>query len=244
MQHQVLLQSVPRIHSAAAALEAPDHGALVASSVSTRAREMRCGGAAVLAGVAATVLAVSTGAASAAHPTPVPTQEQVAMMDVGISQFLCYNIDPFATPHVEHNCVKGPPCLSTSLFKPTNQSTDQWVQTAKAMGATELVVTVHHEGGFCLWPSKYSNYTVAQTPWGTSGGDIVADFVASCRKYGIRPAMYWGPNAAGNLVWDGMNADEFIAAQKGQLKELLTHYGPIARLWVSVRAVWVWWSYL
>lgn len=121
--------------------------------------------------------------------------------------------------------------MDSSLFAPSNLSTDQWVSTAKEMGANELCLTVHHEGGFCLWPSSHSNYTIAQSPIGGGGRDIVGEFVASCRKQGVRPCFYWGPNANGHLTWSGATGDEFIEAQMGQLRELLTNYGPISRLW-------------
>ena len=49
-------------------------------------------------------------------------------------------------------------------------------------------------GGFCLWPTQFSNYSVMQSQY---KHDIVADFVASCRKYDIRPCFYIGPNANG-----------------------------------------------
>jgi alpha-L-fucosidase len=179
--------------------------------------------------VVATILAATAARAA----VPIPSSKQLDFMDVGISQFLCFNIDPFATPHVEHNCVSGPPCLSPELFKPSNLSTDEWVETAMAMGSTELVLTVHHEGGFCLWPSNHSNYTVADSPWGgpPRNRDIVAEFVTSCRSRGIKPSFYWGPNANGHLMWQNVTAERFIEVQLAQLRELLTMYGPINRLW-------------
>lgn len=161
----------------------------------------------------------------------VPDAKQLAFMDTGISQFLCFNIDPWGSPHVEHNCVAGPPCLSPQLFQPTALDTDQWVAAAAAMGATELVLTAHHEGGFCLWPSHHSNYTVAQTPWGAGGGDVVKMFVDSCAKAGVKASLYWGPNANGHLTWSAVDATSWMDAQIAQLRELLTNYGPIARLW-------------
>ena len=49
-------------------------------------------------------------------------------------------------------------------------------------------------GGFALYASNYSNYSVMQSPY---KHDILPDFLASCKKYSIRPCYYIGPNANG-----------------------------------------------
>ena len=36
---------------------------------------------------------------------------------------------------------------------------------AKEMGVKYVKITTKHHEGFCLWPSQYSQYTVAQTPY-------------------------------------------------------------------------------
>eukprot|EP01006_Ploeotia_vitrea_P006451 TRINITY_DN13168_c0_g1_i1.p1 TRINITY_DN13168_c0_g1~~TRINITY_DN13168_c0_g1_i1.p1 ORF type:complete len:468 (-),score=20.02 TRINITY_DN13168_c0_g1_i1:91-1452(-) len=162
---------------------------------------------------------------------PQPTQRQMEFMDMGFTQFMHYNLATYSmtTKHrTQHNCYRAP-CLSPSIFKPTNLSTDQWVSAAKQMGAGEICLTAHHEGGFCLWPSKYTNYTVMASPY---PHDIVKMFVDSCRKYDIRPCFYMGPNADGYLTKVmKVSPKKFIELQLGMTKELLTNYGPISRLW-------------
>ena len=100
-----------------------------------------------------------------------------------------------------------------------------------AFGATEICLTAHHEGGFCLWDTKFSNYSVMHSPYGK---DIVAQFVASCKKFGITPCYYMGPNANGYLSNElKLPAEEFVTRQLGMLRELLTNYGKdyVSRLW-------------
>ena len=59
----------------------------------------------------------------------------------------------------------------------------QWVSVAKSMGARVAALTSKHEKGFCLWPSKYSNFTIAHSP--TVGHrDLVREFTDECRKQG------------------------------------------------------------
>lgn len=114
-------------------------------------------------------------------------------MERGLAQFMHFSVDPFTS--IEHNCVgTSPDCIPASVFNPTNLSTDQWVEAAVAFGADEICLTAHHEGGFCLWDTKFSNYSVMHSPYGK---DIVKQFVASCNKYGVKPCYYMGPNANG-----------------------------------------------
>jgi alpha-L-fucosidase len=57
------------------------------------------------------------------------------------------------------------------------------------MGARVAALTSKHEKGFCLWPSKYSNFTIAHSP--TVGHrDLVREFTDECRKQGIKPGLY------------------------------------------------------
>lgn len=164
------------------------------------------------------------------HSLSVPSLAQNEMMKMGLSQFMHFSVDPWTS--IEHNCVgEDPHCVPASVFDPTDLSTDQWVQAAVDMGAQEICLTAHHEGGFCLWDTKYSNYSVMHSPYGK---DVVAQFVESCKKYNVKPCYYMGPNANG---WFSnklkLSAEEFVERQLGMLTELLTNYGEnyVSRLW-------------
>eukprot|EP00927_Polykrikos_kofoidii_P071409 TRINITY_DN67676_c0_g1_i1.p1 TRINITY_DN67676_c0_g1~~TRINITY_DN67676_c0_g1_i1.p1 ORF type:complete len:582 (+),score=62.48 TRINITY_DN67676_c0_g1_i1:75-1820(+) len=167
--------------------------------------------------------------ANVASP-PQPTQAQLKMMDMGLSLFMHFSVNPWSS--IEHNCVgKSGECIPASVFDPSNLSTDQWVEAAVSMGAGEICLTAHHEGGFCLWDTQYSKYSVMHSPYGK---DVVADFVKSCKKYGVKPCYYMGPNANGYLSNNqSYSADAFVEAQLGMLRELLTNYGTdyVSRLW-------------
>lgn len=68
-------------------------------------------------------------------------------MQTGFSMFVHFGINTF-TPNSEHNCVKtGDACVPASTFNPTAIDTDQWAQTAVAMGAYAMCLTAKHEGG-------------------------------------------------------------------------------------------------
>jgi alpha-L-fucosidase len=88
------------------------------------------------------------------------------------------------------------------------------------------VLTSKHHDGFCLWPSRFTPYSVANSP---RRQDVVQRFVEEFRKVGIQPGLYYS-------LWDRnypQYADDEVYAQfmRDQIGELLTNYGPIVELW-------------
>ena len=56
-----------------------------------------------------------------------------------------------------------------STFNPTALDTDQWARTALGLGAKQVCLTVHHSGGFALWPTKATNYSILASPFNATG---------------------------------------------------------------------------
>jgi alpha-L-fucosidase len=77
-----------------------------------------------------------------------------------------------------------------NTYNPTKLDTDQWLETAKSMGAKYAVFVAKHCTGFLSWQSNAYPYGVKQTSWRDGKGDVVRDFIASCKKYDIRPGLY------------------------------------------------------
>ena len=148
--------------------------------------------------------------------TAVPTAAQLSFQDQELSMFMHFGICTFAA--CEHNTgdvTRYPP----TLFNPTSLDTDQWARSAAAMGAKEICLSVAHEGGFALWPSTVlASYSVRASPWRSGKGDVVKDFVASCRSHGIKPCFYLAPPANGYLLRQNSSADLYMQ----QITEMLT----------------------
>lgn len=113
-----------------------------------------------------------------------PLPKQVEFADWELGAFIHYTLNPFIDQ--EHGDGQEPP----SKFNPTELDVEQWVLTAKSMGARYAVLTARHEGGFCLWPSKTTDYTIAGSPYQDGKGDLVRDFAAACRKHGLKVGLY------------------------------------------------------
>ncbi len=115
------------------------------------------------------------------------------------------------------------------IFNPTELDAEQWVRTFKEAGMKLAILTAKHHDGFCLWPSKYTEHSVKNSPWKNGKGDVVHEFVDACKKYELKVGLYLSP-------WDRNNPDygdspKYNQYFLNQLEELLTNYGKITEVW-------------
>ena len=103
------------------------------------------------------------------------------------------------------NYTKGAPCETANNcitpaqywdlakeFNPKSYDPRKWVKAAKEAGMTYAVLTTRHHDGFALWPSAYGSFSTKNY---MGGRDLVKDFVAACREYGLKVGLYYsGPD--------------------------------------------------
>jgi len=80
-----------------------------------------------------------------------------------------------------------------SIFNPTELDADQWVRSIKEAGGKMVVLVCKHHDGFNLWPTRYSDHSVAASPWRGGQGNVVRDVAIAARKYGIDLGVYLSP---------------------------------------------------
>ncbi|MEO6358494.1 MAG: alpha-L-fucosidase [Ferruginibacter sp.] len=165
----------------------------------------------------------------------LPTKEQVAWADAEMGVIIHLDINIFAPNSFQYNDPATLP--DVNVFNPSKLNTDQWIKTAKAAGATYAVLTVKHGTGFCLWPSKVNNYNVGHTSWGNGKNDILKSFIASCKKYGVKPGLYYNTNtntfynAGSNSFVNDSAQLAYKNAVLAQLEELWSNYGKVFEIW-------------
>ena len=74
------------------------------------------------------------------------------------------------------------------MYAPDRLDVDQWVSVARDAGMKYIVLTAKHVAGHCLWPSKHTSYTVANSP---NKANVFEQFTKSCQKRGVLPAFYY-----------------------------------------------------
>ncbi len=168
----------------------------------------------------------------------LPTKSQAEWADAEIGVLIDFDMQVFEpTYDFRENWNYHP---SLSLFNPKELDTDQWIKAAKAVGAKYAVLVAKHCSGFSLWPTKAHDYSVKNTPWRNGEGDIVHDFINSCKKYGLKPGIYASTTANGYLKVDNpgkvisgdqKEQERYNQIVKAQLTELWSNYGKLFEIW-------------
>ena len=160
---------------------------------------------------------------------PVPTPRQLFRQTNEFYGFLHFGVNTF-TDREWGNGDEDP-----NVFYPTNFDPDQIARTAKMAGMKCLILTCKHHDGFCLWPTAYTTHSIKYSRWYREreakvpgSGDVVKCIADACRKYGLKFGIYLSPWDRNNVNYAG---PEYITYYRNELRELLTHYGPIYEVW-------------
>jgi alpha-L-fucosidase len=152
---------------------------------------------------------------------PIPSTRQLAWHELDFYGFLHFTINTFT------NREWGDGDESPALFNPSDFDADQIVGAAQDGGMRGLILTCKHHDGFCLWPSKYTEHSVKNSPF---RGDVVKEISEACARHGVRFGMYLSP-------WDRNHPEygrpSYLEYYRNQLRELLTGYGPIFEIFLD-----------
>ena len=153
----------------------------------------------------------------------LPTERQKEFLDWEFGVFFHFGLRTFNDMKDCDKLHQDP-----ETFNPTELDCEQWIKTIKEGGAKYAVFTAKHHDGFALWPSKYTDYSVKNSPWKKGNGDVVQEFVDACRKYDIKVGIYYNPSQWG---MENMDNDKYNQYVIDQASELLSNYGKIDYIW-------------
>ncbi|MDO4297878.1 MAG: alpha-L-fucosidase [Lachnospiraceae bacterium] len=148
-----------------------------------------------------------------------PSQRQLKWFEMEMYAFIHYG------PNTYTDREWGQGTESPEIFHPTGLDCDQWVEAIKAAGMKGMVLTAKHHDGFCLWPSKYTEHSVKNSPF---QGDIVKEAADACRRGGIKFGFYLSPWDRNSQYYGKLEYNDYFC---NQLTELLTGYGDIFCVW-------------
>ncbi|MEK6796389.1 MAG: alpha-L-fucosidase [Spirochaetota bacterium] len=157
----------------------------------------------------------------------LPTEKQIDFQNWEFGIFIHFGIRTFYEGWKDMD--KRP--MEAVKFDPSALDCRQWVKTAHDAGARYMVFTAKHHDGFANWPSKYTKFSVASSPWKNGKGDVLREYTDACREFGIHPGLYYSPYDHTSPVYNDPKAydDYFI----DQISEILTGYGDIDMLWLD-----------
>ena len=188
-------------------------------------------------------LALSVNGQVKERMLPLPTQAQLNWQGAELAVLVSYDLHVFDGVKYNQAYNRITPIPDINIFNPEQLDTDQWIRSVKAMGAGIAILTATHETGFALYQSDVNPYCMKALKWKDGKGDIVRDFVNSCRKYGVQPGIYIG------IRWNSfLGVHDFIMPKdgtkfqenrqifynkmcEGMTEELMSRYGDLAIVW-------------
>jgi len=121
--------------------------------------------------------------------------------------------------------------FTASAYKP-----DEWASLIKESGAKYAVITSKHHDGVAMWDTKLGDLSVVKKS--PAAKDVVAPFVSSLRKQGLKVGIYYSlldwsnqdyPNFTKNTLRyteDSIRWARFESFNHGQIAELGKNFNP------------------
>ena len=119
---------------------------------------------------------------------PVPNKAQLAWQKAELGAVFHYDLHVFDNKKYRQTGSSGNrlnPITDYQIFNPEQLNTDQWIKAIKKAGFKFAILTATHETGFALYPSNVNPYSLKALKWRDGKGDIVGEFVNSCKKLSL-----------------------------------------------------------
>lgn len=164
--------------------------------------------------------------------------------DAGFGMFIHFSFDSQLGIVISHSMTGASPDYLDRFinelpltFNPSKFSGEDIAILAKLAGMKYMVLTTKHHSGYSLWDTKTTDFNIMNTPYAK---DLVKEYVAACRKYGLGVGVYYSPEDFHFLHKNGQIVrrrfpepipdnvmSKYLEFTEKQLTELMTNYGKI-----------------
>ena len=165
------------------------------------------------------------GARSASAAVPygaTPSERQLRWHELEFTGFLHFTVNTFTDKEWGYGDE------NPDIFNPAKFDADAICGALADARMRGVILTCKHHDGFCLWPTKTTEHSVAKSSWRGGQGDVVREISQAARRRGLKFGVYLSP-------WDRNSAEYgkpgYVEIYRRQLTELLTGYGEIFEVW-------------
>ena len=171
--------------------------------------------------------AAAAGAGARAAPAIVPygaapSDRQLRWHELEFTGFLHFTVNTFTDKEWGYGDE------DPNIFNPAKFDAGAICGALAGAGMRGVILTCKHHDGFCLWPTKTTEHSVAKSSWRGGKGDVVREIAEAARRHGLKFGVYLSP-------WDRNSAEYgkpgYLEIYRRQLTELLTGYGEIFEVW-------------
>ena len=179
-----------------------------------------------------------------------------AFRDQALGMFIHWSVDSQLGLVISHSLVGADDDYARRFFEelpktfnPTKYDPTEWATLAKLCGFKYAVFTNKHHSGFCMFPTRTTDFSIANTPYRK---DITQMYVNAFRAAGLGMGFYFSPddfwllhkqghpisrhkNGGDRRVLPSDNP-ELMKHNLAQIEELYTRYGAVDYLFIDGQA--------